>query len=73
MNQFDLNRLFNDLDNFLSVGRDQDDPKRLRANDFMLLSIEDGGVAVFRHMSSGLKLFFDWRHKKIVDQIGGKL
>lgn len=67
MDQYDLKHLFDKFDESLGVGRSIGDPKRLRANHFMLISINPAGICLFQHKETRLKVKYDWKTKKIVD------
>lgn len=65
MDQFELNSLFERFDKALGVGRKPSDPKRLRANSFMLISI-NGGICTFQHKATKLQVRFDTKKQALV-------
>lgn len=62
MNQYDLNHLFQRFEQALKASRAL---RQLKANDFMLVSIEPSGICHFRHLETKLEIRFDAK-KKIV-------
>lgn len=66
IDQYDLKHLFDRLDDALGLGRKSDDPNRLRANSFMLIGLDDEGIATFKHLEAGTIVRFDYRKKRIV-------
>lgn len=65
MDQYDLKHLFDRFDDALASGREPGDPRRLRANEFMLVRYENW-VATFKHLGTGVSVRFDARKKRIV-------
>lgn len=67
MDQFDIAALFERLDLALGRGRLYHDPSRLRANSFMLVSIEPNGICTFQHMwVNDIVVRFDPRKARIL-------
>lgn len=75
MNQYEVHRLFNWLDEALGKRRlptSNGSNRRARANEFMLLCPEaDHIVLRFEHRGSGRKIAFSPRSKVIVIEDGG--
>lgn len=55
MNQYELSRLFDTLDQVLAGGGTRNP---LRANDFMLMSITEKGICTFQHINTGKRIKF---------------
>lgn len=65
MNQYDLEALFDLFDQCLGIGRTDEDPRRLRANQFMLVKIEQA-ICTFVHLETRYTVQFDPKAKRII-------